>query len=130
MTEKLSVYVKMEYDIIEKARKTNASDKARKISKGAAGMILMGVEVTLLIFDAYSLKEKRSVVKSILRRTENRHHLSAAEVDDMDLHNKAVLGFAIVGNDRLLCRKRLEAALREIEADHEVEILDFDWIEA
>ncbi|SFC12708.1 hypothetical protein SAMN04488102_103147 [Alkalibacterium subtropicum] len=93
-------------------------------------MVLMGVEVTLLIFDSYSLKEKRSVIKSILRRTENRHHLAAAEVGDMELHNKAVIGFGIVGNDRMLCRRRLEAALREIEENYEVEILDFNWIEA
>ncbi|MER2063888.1 MAG: DUF503 domain-containing protein [Alkalibacterium sp.] len=93
-------------------------------------MVLMGVEITLLIFDSYSLKEKRSVIKSILRRTENRHHLSAAEVDDMELHNKAVLGFGIVGNDRKLCRIRLEEALKEIEENYEVEIVDFDWIEA
>jgi len=93
-------------------------------------MVLMGVEITLLIFDSYSLKEKRSVVKSILRRTENRHHLAAAEVADMDLHNKAVLGFGIVGNDRSLCRRRMEAALKEIEENYEVEILDFNWIEA
>ncbi|GEK88482.1 hypothetical protein SAMN04488100_1484 [Alkalibacterium putridalgicola] len=93
-------------------------------------MVLMGVEVTLLIFDSYSLKEKRSVIKSILRRSENRHHLSAAEVDDMDLHNKAVIGFGIVGNDRVLCRKRLDAALKEVEENYEVEILDFNWIEA
>ncbi|MGO1589749.1 MAG: DUF503 domain-containing protein, partial [Alkalibacterium gilvum] len=55
----------------------------------------MGVEITLLIYDSYSLKEKRSVIKSILRRTENRHQLSVAEVGDMDLQNKAVLGFGV-----------------------------------
>ncbi|GEK92197.1 DUF503 domain-containing protein [Alkalibacterium kapii] len=93
-------------------------------------MILMGVEVTLLIFDSYSLKEKRSVIKSILRRTENRHHLSAAEVGDMEMHNKSVLGFGIVSNNRTLCRKRLEAVLSEIEANYEVEILDYNWLEA
>lgn len=93
-------------------------------------MVLMGVEITLLIFDSYSLKEKRSVIKSILRRTENRHSLSAAEVDDLDVHNKAVIGLGIVGNNRQLCRTRLEAALKDIEENYEVEIIAFDWIEA
>lgn len=93
-------------------------------------LFLMGVEVTLLIFDSYSLKEKRRVIKSILRRTENRHHLSAAEVGDMELQNKAVLGFGIVSNNRTLCRKRLEAVLKEIEANYEVEILEYHWVEA
>lgn len=93
-------------------------------------MILMGVEVTLLIFDSYSLKEKRSTVKSILHRTQNRHHLSTAEVEDWDLHNKSVLGFGVVGSNRQLCRKQLEAALKDIEDYYEVEILEVEWIEA
>lgn len=93
-------------------------------------MVLMGVELNLLIFDAYSLKEKRSTVKSILHRTQNRHHLSTAEVDDWDIHNKAVLAFGVVGSDRSLCRKRLEAALKDIEDFYEVEILDTHWMEA
>lgn len=93
-------------------------------------MILMGVEVTLLIFDAYSLKDKRSTVKSILHRTRNRHHLSTAEVEDWDLHNKSVLGFGVVGSSHKLCRKQIEAALKDIEEQYEVEILDVEWIEA
>lgn len=93
-------------------------------------MILMGAEVTLLIFDSYSLKEKRSTVKSILHRTQNRHHLTTAEVEDWDLHNKTVLGFGVVGSNRKLCRKQLEAVLKDIEDFYEVEILDVEWIEA
>ncbi len=93
-------------------------------------MILMGVELTILIFDSYSLKDKRSTVKSIVHRIRNRHHLTTAEVDEWDLHNKAVLGFGVVGSNRLLCRKQLESALKDVEEQYEVEILDVDWIEA
>lgn len=93
-------------------------------------MILMGAEVTLLIFDSYSLKEKRSTVKSILHRTQNRHHLSTAEVEDWDLHNKTVLGFGVVGSNRKVCRQQIEAALKDIEEQYEVEILDVEWVEA
>lgn len=93
-------------------------------------MILIGVEVTLLIFDSYSLKEKRSTVKSILHRTQNRHHLSTAEVEDWDLHKKTVLGFGVVGSNRKVCRQQIEAALKDIEEQYEVEILDVEWVEA
>ncbi|EXJ23100.1 YlxP-like protein [Alkalibacterium sp. AK22] len=93
-------------------------------------MVLMGVELTLLIFDTYSLKEKRSTVKSILHRTQNRHHLSTAEVDDWDIHNKTVLALGVVGSDRTVCRKQLEAAMKEIEANYEVDIIDTCWLEA
>ncbi|MCC5894554.1 MAG: DUF503 domain-containing protein [Alkalibacterium sp.] len=93
-------------------------------------MILMGVELTILIFDSYSLKDKRSTVKSIVHRISNRHHLTTAEVDEWDLHNKAVLGFGVVGSNRQLCRKQLEAALKDVEENYEVDILDVDWAEA
>lgn len=87
-------------------------------------MILMGVELTILIFDSYSLKDKRSTVKSIIHRIRNKHHLTTAEVEDWELHNKAVLGFGVVGSNRPLCRKQLEAALRDVEEQYEVERLD------
>jgi len=46
-----------------------------------------------------SLKGKRSVVKSILERARGRFHVAAAEVDDLDAHRRATLGFAVVSND-------------------------------
>lgn len=92
-------------------------------------MILMGVELSILIYDTFSLKEKRSTVKSILHRTQNRHHLTTAEVGSWDTHNKADLAFGVVGSDRQLCRKRIEAALRDIEEYYEIEVISHEWIE-
>ncbi|GAA0487619.1 hypothetical protein IRB23SM22_16930 [Alkalibacterium sp. s-m-22] len=93
-------------------------------------MILMGVELTILIYDSYSLKDKRSTVKSVVHRIRNRHHLTTAEVDEWDLHNKAVLGFGVVGSNRQLCRQQIEAALKDVEEHYEIEILHVEWIEA
>ncbi|MFT7624003.1 MAG: hypothetical protein ACI9WU_003189 [Myxococcota bacterium] len=47
-----------------------------------------------------SLKGKRGVVKSVIRRTRNRFNVAMSEVDDNDVHARAVLGFAVVGNDK------------------------------
>ncbi len=46
-----------------------------------------------------SLKGKRKVVRSILDRLRHRYNVAAAEVDDLDVHRRAVLGFAVVSND-------------------------------
>ena len=46
-----------------------------------------------------SLKGKRSVVKCILERTRQRFHVAAAEVEDLDAHRRATLGFSVVSND-------------------------------
>ena len=46
-----------------------------------------------------SLKEKRRIVRSVLARTQSKFNVSAAEVDDQDLHHTALLGVACVSND-------------------------------
>jgi uncharacterized protein YlxP (DUF503 family) len=57
------------------------------------------LRVELLIPGAYSLKDKRKVVRSVLDRTRHRFRVAAAEVDAQDTYNLAVLGFAAVSND-------------------------------
>ncbi len=62
-------------------------------------MHVASLRVELLIPNAYSLKDKRKVVRSVLDRTRHRFRVAAAEVEANDIHNLAVLGFAAVSND-------------------------------
>jgi uncharacterized protein len=62
-------------------------------------MFVARLRVELLIPNAYSLKDKRKVVRSVLDRTRHRFKVAAAEVEANDIHNLAVLGFAYVSND-------------------------------
>ena len=87
------------------------------------------LHVSLHVPEARSLKEKRQVVRSILDRMRNRFRVAAAEVEDQDLHRKAVLGFAAVsgeaGHAASIVRKILEAlrthpAARVIDYDLDV----------
>lgn len=61
-----------------------------------------------LSLPAFSLKDKRGIVKSILGRARNRFNISCAEVDRQDNPSVAVLGFVTVSSDKLLARKTLE----------------------
>ncbi|MFL2122378.1 DUF503 domain-containing protein [Marinilactibacillus psychrotolerans] len=90
-------------------------------------MVLIGMELTIMIYDAYSLKDKRSVVKSILHKLKNQYNVSVAEVDEMDIWNKAILGIGIVGNNRVLCEKILQKVIQFIENNYEVEVTEIDW---
>jgi uncharacterized protein YlxP (DUF503 family) len=62
-------------------------------------MIVGTLHVRLRIREARSLKDKRQVVKSIKDRLRNRFNVSVAEVDALDKHQLAVLGFAMVANE-------------------------------
>lgn len=88
------------------------------------------LHVSLHVPEARSLKDKRQVVKSILDRTRNRFGVAAAEVEDQDLHRKAVLGFASVSGSHSHARDvvqnvlealRVHPAARVIE--HELDVL-------
>ncbi len=60
-------------------------------------MIVGVMQVEIAIEWSRSLKDKRSVVKS-LRDTLHRHHMvSVSEVEDHEILNRATLGIAIVG---------------------------------
>lgn len=49
--------------------------------------------------DATSLKDKRRIVRGLLDRVRAQFEVAAAEVDDQDLWQSAVVGFACVSNE-------------------------------
>ncbi|MBU4185122.1 MAG: DUF503 domain-containing protein [Proteobacteria bacterium] len=56
--------------------------------------------ITFKLHDCRSLKSKRKIVKSIISKIRNNFIVSVAEVGLNDIHQKAEIGFAIVGNNR------------------------------
>tara|TARA_B100000959_G_C14772953_1_gene538267 strand:- start:134 stop:418 length:285 start_codon:yes stop_codon:yes gene_type:complete len=54
----------------------------------------------LAIHEARSLKDKRRVVKSLKERLRRKFNVSIAEIEAQDVRQSAVLGVAIVGNER------------------------------
>lgn len=69
----------------------------------------------LWIPECRSLKEKRSVLTKILKRTQNAFNVSIAEVGDNDSWKKAKIGFCVVGNDRRYINAKLDHLLNYIE---------------
>ena len=62
-------------------------------------MVVGVCRITLSLRGNDSLKGKRRVIRPILDRVRARYNVAAAEVADNDVHQRAVLGFAVVSND-------------------------------
>lgn len=62
-------------------------------------MVVGVMELSLALYDNESLKDKRSVVRRVVKRCRNEFNVSAAEVDDLDFADRAVVGFVAIGND-------------------------------
>jgi uncharacterized protein len=71
-----------------------------------------------------SLKGKRSVVKSILERTRQHFHVAAAEVEDLDAHRRATLGFAVVSNDVRHAQSVLDKVVSFVAGATEAQLVD------
>jgi uncharacterized protein len=80
--------------------------------------------VTLLMADCHSLKEKRKIIKSIISRSQNSFNASIAEVGLNDAHQQALIGFALVGNDRRFVNSSMDKLIEFIENLHLADIID------
>jgi uncharacterized protein len=71
------------------------------------------------------LKEKRMVVKSLKARIRNEFEVSAAEVGDQDLLQRAKLGVAAIGPDQQPLDALLQHILRFVEENLDGELLGY-----
>jgi uncharacterized protein len=86
------------------------------------------LQVVLQIPDSRSLKDKRRVVRGLLDRVRVRFPVAAAEVEDQDVWQTAVVGFSSVSNSATHAEEILSAVLEHVRAtpgalivEHELE---------
>jgi len=80
--------------------------------------MLVGVmTVTLHMQGIGSLKEKRHIVKSVIGRLQSRFNVSISEVEHQDNKIVAVLGLAVVSNERPFVEQQLDAILNFMRND-------------
>lgn len=81
------------------------------------------MQIRIKIESAFSLKDKRQVVRSILERVEHRFKFSAGEVGDMEIINLSSLAFVCVSNSSKHIEERLNKLKNFLEDDFRFEII-------
>ncbi len=89
-------------------------------------MIVGVLRFRLGVFEARSLKDKRRVTKSLKDRIGARHNVSIAEVDDLDHHQAATFGLAMVANESRFVESALAKIVDEVRAYPHASLLDYD----
>ena len=81
-------------------------------------MAAIGVlTLELRLENSHSLKDKRHIVKSVIGRLQSRFNVSVSEVEHQDSHTSAVLGLAVVSNERAFVDQQLDAILTFMRND-------------
>jgi uncharacterized protein YlxP (DUF503 family) len=81
--------------------------------------IILGLcTVELELAGVTTLKEKRSILKSLLTRLHNTFNISTAEIDFNDVVNSSVIAFTLVTNDTRFANQTISNILNWIDANY------------
>ncbi len=88
------------------------------------------VYLEVLIYNAQSLKDKRSVIKSIITKLKQRLNVSVAEINHQDVWQRAEIAIVTVSSERKVAEKELQRALALIDGMTELErtITNYEWL--
>lgn len=78
-------------------------------------------EVECRFYDAFSLKDKRSVIKRIMNRIRKDHNVAIAELDFHDLWQRTKLGIVTISNELVHAEQTIQDVLRIIDSFPEIE---------
>jgi uncharacterized protein YlxP (DUF503 family) len=87
-------------------------------------MVIGSGVIELWIAESHSLKDKRAVLRRILKRAQNEFNVSIAEVGDNDHWRRAKVGFAMVGNDQSFINGKIDHLLSFIEQMQLAEVIN------
>ena len=72
----------------------------------------------------HTLKEKRMIVKSIIAQLQNRFHVSAAEIDEQDVHQIILIGVAAIVSSNAMADSLMDGIFTFVEGATDAEILE------
>jgi uncharacterized protein len=81
--------------------------------------------------ESRSLKAKRAAIRPIVDGLRHRFHVSVAEVDHLDLWQRAAIGVAVVSGSVAQVELVLDSVERFVDTADGVELIDVDraWLE-
>lgn len=80
-------------------------------------MIVGVLTAHIYMHGVHSLKEKRSIVKSLIGRLQSRFNASVSEVDHQDSKQSAVIGIALVSGDTRFVNQQMDGMIAFMQAD-------------
>lgn len=96
-------------------------------------MIIAAIKVALHFDQSRSLKQKRSLLKSIIEKLKHRFNASVSEIEDQNLWQKATVGITYVAltefqaeKNAVLIRNFIESTNKALISRYEHEILKID----
>ncbi|GAA0105478.1 DUF503 family protein [Paraclostridium sordellii] len=89
-------------------------------------MKIIIIKVKLRANWVHSLKEKRMVVKSLVKKLQNKFNISVSEVDNQDIHQSIIIGIAGICLDSKQADSTIDNIINYIYENTDAEIINID----
>lgn len=89
-------------------------------------MKIIIMKINLRASWVHSLKEKRMVVKSIVKKLQNNFNISVCEVENQDKHQSITIGISKIDLSNSQSDASIESIVRYIEGNTDAEITEID----
>lgn len=93
-------------------------------------MKVVATEVILKLYEIHSLKDKRSIRESLIRRLKNKFNISVSETNNQDDLNLLTISFSAVSNSNTHLNSINEKVLHYIEeyANYDIVAKESYWL--
>lgn len=88
-------------------------------------MTIGALTLELLIPGSHSLKDKRHVLQSLMKKLRNQFNVSVAEVENQDVWQRSTLAVVSVNSSPAELNRTLDYVVNFVQVDYEVEIIRF-----
>mgnify|MGYP001559180466 CR=1 FL=1 len=89
-------------------------------------MKILVLKISLRANWVHSLKEKRMIVKSIIKKLQNNFNISIIEVDNQDVHQIISIGICIISLEFSMCDSIKEKIISFIEDNTDALIFEIE----
>ncbi|GGF10690.1 hypothetical protein GCM10010954_06650 [Halobacillus andaensis] len=83
--------------------------------------MILSAEVECFVYEAQSLKQKRSVLKRIQTRLSNEYNVAVSELDFQDLWQRTCIGIVTISSNKVIAEQTMQQALALIDSFPEIE---------
>jgi len=88
--------------------------------------MLVGVcELLIYLADCQSLKDKRSIIKSMKFHLRKKYNISISEIGQKDIWKKSTIGICCIADNRQIIDKIIDSVIKDIESNYKIELVNF-----
>ena len=91
-------------------------------------MFTLSAKLTFYIPQAYSLKDKRQVRRSLIEKTKHKFNISIAEIDTQDIYQTLTIGIAVVSGDAAHREHSINTIINFMEEHADAELISVEII--